>query len=71
MPSIVVAVPAAGFLAPLCLLLLILAKSVSAAERSCEGKVGGPAGVTLPLGTAAPSFTAWALPAWLPSRMPR
>nr|KAF6384223.1 zinc finger DHHC-type palmitoyltransferase 19 [Pipistrellus kuhlii] len=36
--AILVAVPAAGFLAPLCLLLLILAMSVSAAERSCEGK---------------------------------
>nr|KAF6478850.1 zinc finger DHHC-type palmitoyltransferase 19 [Molossus molossus] len=36
--AIVVAVPAAGFLVPLFLLLLIQATSVSAAERSCEGK---------------------------------
>ncbi|KAK1343997.1 hypothetical protein QTO34_014555 [Cnephaeus nilssonii] len=36
--SIVVAVPAACFLVPLCLLLLIQAMSVSAAERSCEGQ---------------------------------
>lgn len=33
------AVPAAGFLVPLFLLLLIQAMSVSAAERSYEGKV--------------------------------
>ncbi|CAK7310762.1 Palmitoyltransferase ZDHHC19 [Vulpes lagopus] len=36
--SLVVAVPAAGFLVPLSLLLLIQAASVSAAERSYEGK---------------------------------
>ncbi|XP_029071319.1 probable palmitoyltransferase ZDHHC19 isoform X1 [Monodon monoceros] len=36
--AIVVAVPAAGFLVPLFLLLLIQAMSVSAAERSYEGK---------------------------------
>ncbi|XP_006753471.1 PREDICTED: probable palmitoyltransferase ZDHHC19 [Myotis davidii] len=36
--AIVVAVPAACFLVPLCLLLLVQALSVSAAERSCEGK---------------------------------
>ncbi|XP_071070830.1 palmitoyltransferase ZDHHC19 isoform X2 [Dasypus novemcinctus] len=36
--AIVVAVPAAGFLVPLLLLLLIQAMSVSAAERSYEGK---------------------------------
>ena len=36
-----VAVPAAGFLVPLLLLLLIQAMSVSAAERSYEGKVRG------------------------------
>ncbi|KAF6122742.1 zinc finger DHHC-type palmitoyltransferase 19 [Phyllostomus discolor] len=36
--AIVVAVVAAGFLVPLSLLLLIQALSVSAAERSCEGK---------------------------------
>ena len=36
-----VAVPAAGFLVPLFLLLLIQAMSVSAAERSYEGKVRG------------------------------
>lgn len=36
-----VAVPAACFLVPLCLLLLIQAMSVSAAERSCEGQVCG------------------------------
>uniref|UniRef100_M3XXX7 Palmitoyltransferase n=1 Tax=Mustela putorius furo TaxID=9669 RepID=M3XXX7_MUSPF len=36
--SILVAVPAVGFLVPLFLLLLIQAKSVSAAERSYEGK---------------------------------
>ncbi|ELK17593.1 Putative palmitoyltransferase ZDHHC19 [Pteropus alecto] len=36
--AIVVAVPATGFLVPLFLLLLIQAMSVSAAERSCEGK---------------------------------
>ncbi|XP_054430934.1 palmitoyltransferase ZDHHC19 [Pteronotus mesoamericanus] len=36
--AIVVAVAAAGFLVPLSLLLLIQALSVSAAERSCEGK---------------------------------
>ncbi|KAM6223941.1 palmitoyltransferase ZDHHC19 [Rhynchocyon petersi] len=36
--AMAVAVPAAGFLVPLCLLLLIQAMSVSAAERSCEGK---------------------------------
>ncbi|KAM7133458.1 palmitoyltransferase ZDHHC19 [Molossus nigricans] len=36
--AIVVAVPAAVFLVPLFLLLLIQATSVSAAERSCEGK---------------------------------
>lgn len=41
MCSILVAVPAAGFLLPLFLLLLIQAKSVSAAERSYEGKVRG------------------------------
>lgn len=41
MRSIVVAVPAAGFLVPLFLLLLIQAMSVSAAERSYEGKVRG------------------------------
>lgn len=39
MRSILVAVPAVGFLVPLFLLLLIQAKSVSAAERSYEGKV--------------------------------
>ncbi|XP_032192307.1 palmitoyltransferase ZDHHC19 isoform X5 [Mustela erminea] len=37
--AILVAVPAVGFLVPLFLLLLIQAKSVSAAERSYEGKV--------------------------------
>ncbi|XP_072581876.1 palmitoyltransferase ZDHHC19 [Vulpes vulpes] len=36
--ALVVAVPAAGFLVPLSLLLLIQAASVSAAERSYEGK---------------------------------
>ncbi|VCX38070.1 unnamed protein product [Gulo gulo] len=36
--TILVAVPAVGFLVPLFLLLLIQAKSVSAAERSYEGK---------------------------------
>ncbi|KAM7321930.1 hypothetical protein ACRRTK_018771 [Alexandromys fortis] len=36
--SILVALPAAGFLIPLVLLLLIYAVSVSAAERSCENK---------------------------------
>ncbi|XP_037381262.1 palmitoyltransferase ZDHHC19 isoform X1 [Talpa occidentalis] len=36
--AIVVAVPAAGFLVPLLLLLLVQAKSVSAGERSYEGK---------------------------------
>ncbi|XP_044944695.1 palmitoyltransferase ZDHHC19 isoform X3 [Mustela putorius furo] len=36
--AILVAVPAVGFLVPLFLLLLIQAKSVSAAERSYEGK---------------------------------
>ncbi|XP_020925825.1 probable palmitoyltransferase ZDHHC19 [Sus scrofa] len=36
--AIVVAVPAAGFMVPLFLLLLIQAMSVSAAERSYEGK---------------------------------
>ncbi|XP_012635800.2 palmitoyltransferase ZDHHC19 isoform X2 [Microcebus murinus] len=36
--AVTVAVPAAGFLVPLFLLLLIQAMSVSAAERSCEGK---------------------------------
>lgn len=41
MRSIVVAVPAAGFMVPLFLLLLIQAMSVSAAERSYEGKVCG------------------------------
>lgn len=40
--SILVAVPSAGFLMPLFLLLLIQALSVSAAERSYEGKVCGP-----------------------------
>ncbi|GAB5576527.1 palmitoyltransferase ZDHHC19 isoform X5 [Prionailurus iriomotensis] len=35
--SILVTVPAAGFLVPLFLLLLIQAMSVSAAQRSCEG----------------------------------
>ena len=39
--SILVAVPAAGFLVPLFLLLLIQVMSVSAAERSYEGKVRG------------------------------
>ena len=39
MRSILVTVPAAGFLVPLFLLLLIQAMSVSAAQRSCEGKV--------------------------------
>lgn len=49
MCSIVVAVPAAGFLVPLFLLLLIQATSVSAAERSCEGKVrGAQRGATIP-----------------------
>lgn len=41
MHSVVVAVPATGFLVPLFLLLLIQAMSVSAGERSCEGKVRG------------------------------
>lgn len=36
-----VAVPAAGFLVPLLLLLLMQAVSVSAAESSYEGKVRG------------------------------
>ncbi|XP_078309222.1 palmitoyltransferase ZDHHC19 isoform X3 [Panthera onca] len=36
--AILVSVPAAGFLVPLFLLLLIQAMSVSAAQRSCEGK---------------------------------
>ncbi|XP_045358409.1 palmitoyltransferase ZDHHC19 isoform X1 [Leopardus geoffroyi] len=36
--AILVTVPAAGFLVPLFLLLLIQAMSVSAAQRSCEGK---------------------------------
>lgn len=49
MRSIVVAVPATGFLVPLFLLLLIQAMSVSAAERSCEGKVrGAERGATAP-----------------------
>uniref|UniRef100_F6V9R2 Uncharacterized protein n=1 Tax=Equus caballus TaxID=9796 RepID=F6V9R2_HORSE len=39
-----VAVPAAGFLEPLFVLLLIKARSVSAAERCHEGKVRGPGG---------------------------
>ncbi|XP_005344965.1 probable palmitoyltransferase ZDHHC19 [Microtus ochrogaster] len=38
--AILVALPAAGFLIPLVLLLLIHAVSVSAAERSCENKCG-------------------------------
>lgn len=45
--SILVAVPAACFLVPLCLLLLVQALSVSAAERSCEGKVCGAQGAPL------------------------
>lgn len=39
--SILVAVPAAGFLIPLFLLLLIQVISVSSAERSFESKVCG------------------------------
>ncbi|KAF5916816.1 hypothetical protein HPG69_012175, partial [Diceros bicornis minor] len=42
--SIVVAVPAAGFLVPLFVLLLIKARSVSAVERSHESKVRGAPG---------------------------
>lgn len=49
MHSVVVAVPATGFLVPLFLLLLIQAMSVSAGERSCEGKVrGAERGATAP-----------------------
>ena len=40
MRSILVTVPAAGFLVPLFLLLLIQAMSVSAALRSCVCQVG-------------------------------
>lgn len=63
MCSIVVAVPAACFLVPLCLLLLVQALSVSAAERSCEGKVCGAVGWSPGLsGTSALSCsTAWSL----------
>uniref|UniRef100_A0A9L0II05 Palmitoyltransferase n=1 Tax=Equus asinus TaxID=9793 RepID=A0A9L0II05_EQUAS len=55
--TIVVAVPAAGFLVPLFVLLLIKAWSVSKAERSHEGKVCGPGGATTPgCGVATPSI---------------
>lgn len=55
--SILVAVPAAGFLVPLFLLLLIQSQSVSAAERSYEGKVPAARGETL---TPLPKMSALA-----------
>ncbi|XP_070464290.1 palmitoyltransferase ZDHHC19-like isoform X2 [Equus przewalskii] len=64
--TIVVAVPAAGFLVPLFVLLLIKAWSVSKAERSHEGKVCGPGGARTPGCGRSPCPSRTSAPSTLP-----